>query len=94
MTVDGMFDSYGTGREEASVDPIREAKFCYAESWALVHFLRQAGPAHRRIFDAYLRRELAGSSSRELFEQLVRDELGLDLVGFEEQFVKYVRTLP
>jgi hypothetical protein len=94
MTVDGIFDSYGSNREDAAADPIREAKFCYAESWALVHFLRRAGPAHRRIFDAYLRRELAGSASRELFEQLVRDELGLDLVQFEEQFVKYVQALP
>ncbi len=94
MTVDGMFDSYGPGRDELSTDPLREAKFCYAESWALVHFLRRSGPGHRKLFDAYLRRELAGSASPALFEQLVRDELGLDLVQFEEQFVKYVQTLP
>ncbi|HVE39625.1 MAG TPA: DUF1570 domain-containing protein [Planctomycetota bacterium] len=94
MTVDGIFDSYGPGRDELSIDPLREVKFCYAESWALVHFLRRSGPGHRRIFEAYLRRELAGSASPSLFEQLVRDELGLDLVQFEEQFVKYVQTLP
>jgi hypothetical protein len=94
MTVDGIFDSYEAGRDEPAVDPLREAKFCYAESWALVHFLRRAGPGHRRIFDAYLRRELAGSASIGIFEQLVRNELGLDLVQFEEQFVAYVRSLP
>jgi hypothetical protein len=94
LSVDGVFDSVETGRQEVAADPVREAKFCYAESWALVHFLRQGGPRHRKIFDAYLRRELAGTASRELFEQLVRDELGLDLLQFEEQFVKYVETLP
>jgi hypothetical protein len=94
MTVDAIFDAYGPGREEQAADLLREAKFCYAESWALVHFLRQGGPGHRRIFDAYLRRELAGAASRELFEQLVREHLGLDLFQFEEQFVKYVQSLP
>jgi hypothetical protein len=93
ITVDGMFDSYGQDRAERGADADREAKFCYAESWALVHFLRQSGPGHRKVFDAYLRRELAGTASRGLFEQLVRDELGLDLPQFEEEFVRYVLAL-
>lgn len=93
MTVDGIFDAFGAGKPDESADALREAKFCYAESWALVHFLRQGGPRHRRVFDAYLRRELAGTASREVFERLVREELGLEPAQFEAQFIDYVRSL-
>jgi hypothetical protein len=93
-TVDGMFEASGSGRPDNGVPTEREAKFLYAESWALVHFLRTSGPGTRKVFDAYLRRELAGTASRELFEQLVRDELGLTLAQLEDQFVKHVESIP
>jgi hypothetical protein len=71
----------------------RKAQLYYAESWAFSHFLRQAGPSHRKVFDAYFRREVAGTGSKAVFEELVRNELGLDLAQLEDQFVKYIQGL-
>ena len=89
MTVDGMFDA--SGRERPSE---REAKFLYAESWALVHFLRTSGPGTRRLLDSYLRGELIGAGSRERFDQLLHDELGLTLPQLEDQFIKHILSIP
>jgi len=80
-------------RLEDACEADRKAQIYYAESWALVHFLRQSGPAYRGVFESCLRRELSGAGFRKAFAEVVRKELGLTLVELEEQFLKYVQTL-
>lgn len=93
LTVDGYWDLVDRLRFEDPRDADRKAQICYAESWALVHFLRQSGPAHRRVFEDYLRRELAGGGSRRAFAEVVQRELGLSVAELESKFVAYIRSL-
>jgi hypothetical protein len=93
MTVDEFWDWFERGLLTEPAEVTRKAQLYYAESWAFAHFLRQAGGNHRRVFDAYFRRELAGTGSKAVFEELVRSELGLDLPQLEDQFVKYIQAL-
>jgi len=59
-----------------------------------VHFLRTSGPRTRKVFESYLRQELSGAASRDDFEKLVRDELGLTVAQLEDQFVKHILSIP
>jgi ribosomal protein S27E len=93
MTVDEFWDWFERGMMNEPAEVTRKAQLYYAESWAFAHFLRQAGGSHRRVFDAYFRREIAGTGSKAVFEELVRSELGLDLPQLEDQFVKYIQSL-
>jgi ribosomal protein S27E len=93
MTVDEFWDWFERGMLAEPAEVTRKAQLYYAESWAFAHFLRQAGASHRKVFDAYFRREIAGSGSKAAFEELVRAELGLDLPQLEDQFVKYIQGL-
>lgn len=93
MTVDEFWDWFERGMMSEPAEVTRKAQLYYAESWAFAHFLRQAGGNHRRVFDAYFRREIAGTASKAVFEELVRSELGLDLAQLEDQFVKYIQAL-
>jgi len=93
MTVDEFWDWFERGMMNEPADVTRKAQLYYAESWAFAHFLRQAGGNHRKVFDAYFRREIAGTGSKAVFEELVRSELGLDLPQLEDQFVKYIQGL-
>jgi len=93
MTVDEFWDWFERGLMTEPAEVTRKAQLYYAESWAFAHFLRQAGGNHRKIFDAYFRREIAGTGSKAVFEELVRNELGLDLPQLEDQFVKYIQAL-
>ncbi|HVE42782.1 MAG TPA: DUF1570 domain-containing protein [Planctomycetota bacterium] len=93
MTVDEFWDWFERGMMTEPAEVTRKAQLYYAESWAFAHFLRQAGGNHRKVFDAYFRREIAGTASKAVFEEMVRNELGLDLLQLEDQFVKYIQGL-
>ena len=93
MTVDEFWDWFERGMMTEPAEVTRKAQLYYAESWAFAHFLRQAGGNHRKVFDAYFRREIAGTASKAVFEEMVRNELGLDLLQLEDQFVKYIQSL-
>jgi hypothetical protein len=93
MTVDDFWDWFERGMMTEPAEVTRKAQLYYAESWAFAHFLRQAGGNHRKVFDAYFRREIAGTGSKAVFEELVRNELGMDLLQLEDQFVKYIQGL-
>jgi hypothetical protein len=93
MTVDEFWDWFERGMITEPSEVTRKAQLYYAESWAFAHFLRQAGGNHRKVFDAYFRREIAGTASKAVFEELVRNELGVDLPQLEDQFVKYIQGL-
>jgi len=93
MTVDDFWDWFERGMMTEPAEVTRKAQLYYAESWAFAHFLRQAGGNHRKVFDAYFRREVAGTGSKAVFEELVRNELGIDLLQLEDQFVKYIQGL-
>jgi hypothetical protein len=93
MTVDEFWDWFERGMLTEPAEVTRKAQLYYAESWAFSHFLRQAGGNHRKVFDAYFRREIAGTASKAVFEELVRNELGMDLLQLEDQFVKYIQGL-
>jgi hypothetical protein len=93
MTVDEFWDWFERGMMTEPAEVTRKAQLYYAESWAFTHFLRQAGGNHRKVFDAYFRREIAGTASKAVFEEMVRNELGLDLLQLEDQFVKYIQGL-
>jgi ribosomal protein S27E len=93
MTVDEFWDWFERGMLTEPAEVTRKAQLYYAESWAFAHFLRQAGGNHRKVFDAYFRREIAGTGSKAVFEELVRTELGVDLPQLEDQFVKYIQGL-
>jgi hypothetical protein len=93
MTVDEFWDWFERGMMTEPAEVTRKAQLYYAESWAFAHFLRQAGGNQRKVFDAYFRREIAGTASKAVFEEMVRNELGLDLLQLEDQFVKYIQGL-
>lgn len=93
LTVDGYFDLVDRLRLEDPSDADRKAQIYYAESWALVHFLRQSGLEFRRVFESYLRLELAGLGSKRAFADVVRKELDMPLADFEARFVKYIQAL-
>jgi len=93
MTVDEFWDWFERGMMTEPAEVTRKAQLYYAESWAFSHFLRQTGGPHRRVFDAYFRREISGQGSKAAFEELVRSELGFDLPQLEDQFVKYIQGL-
>jgi hypothetical protein len=92
-TVDGFWEWVERDRIDEPTEVLRRMQVHYAESWALVHFLRESGPRHRKVFNDAFRREIAGAGSKGQFEDLVRRELGLDLFQLEEEFVKYIREL-
>ena len=93
MTVDDFWAWFERGMMTEPAEVTRKAQLYYAESWAFTHFLRQAGGNHRKVFDAYFRREIAGTGSKAVLEELVRNELGMDLLQLEDQFVKYIQGL-
>jgi len=93
MTVDEFWDWFERGMMTEPAEVTRKAQLYYAESWAFAHFLRQAGGNHRKVFDAYFRLEIAGTGSKAVFEELVRNDLNLDLPQLEDQFVKYIQGL-
>ena len=91
MTVDDFWEWFESERDAA--EATRKAHLYYAESWALVHFLRQAGGAYRAVFDDYLRAELRGEGGKGRFEALARANLGMELGELEEKFVDYILGL-
>jgi hypothetical protein len=94
MTVEDFWRWYQqTMSEGGGRETLRKAQLYYAESWAFVHFLRQKGGNHRRVFDEYFRAETAGRGGKEVFEGLVRDHLRKDLSELEKEFVEYILAL-
>ncbi len=94
MTVEDFWRWYqGLMSEGGGQSTLRKAQLYYAESWAFVHFLRQKGGNHRKVFDEYFRAEISGRGGKEVFEGLVRDHLRKDLSELEKEFVEYILAL-
>lgn len=93
LTVDGYWDWAERAGAEDPAAADRRAQIHYAESWALVAFLRQSSSRHRKVLDLCLRREVAGTGSKEAFEEILRTELGIGLPELEAQFLRYLQTL-
>jgi hypothetical protein len=100
-TVDEFWQWFERLRQNDPAEATRKAQLYYAESWALVYFLRESGENHRKAFDAYFREELSGFRSeagaprhrKDVFEALVREHLGKELHQLEEEFVEFIRNL-
>ena len=75
----------------------RRAQLYYAESWALVQFLRARGGKYVKVLDEYFVAEMEGqtlrSAPKELFENLVQKHLGKELALLEDEFVNYILSL-
>jgi hypothetical protein len=73
---------------------VQKLQYAYAESWALVHFLRHGEEQrYRKLFMDYLRLEMEGKGSRDAFIELLRARTGLELHEFEANFKEYARSL-
>ncbi len=93
LTVDDFWKWF---RDELARDPLgtpNKARLYYAESWALVHFLRHQGGNARQVFDDYFAQELEEKGGKEAFVKLVQKHLRIELSELEEQFIKYIREL-
>ena len=94
MTVEDFWLWYERSMSDGGgQETLRKAQLYYAESWAFVHFLRQKGGNHRKVFDEYFRAETSGRGGKEVFEGLVRDQLRKDLSELEREFVEYILAL-
>lgn len=92
MTVDDFWEWFESERDTA--EATRKAHLYYAESWALVHFLRQSGGPYQTAFNDYFRAELRGEGGKGRLEAVLRARLGMELGEVEEKFVDYLLRLP
>ncbi len=84
--------SQGSAREKDS--QVQKLQYAYAESWALVHFLRHGEEGrYRQLFNDYFRLEMEGKGSRDAFADLLRARTGLEIAQLEERFKDYARGL-
>jgi len=93
MTVDGWWSWFRKEQESDNLLATRKAQDFYAQSWALVYFLRSSGGNYRRAFDEYFRLELQGAGGKEGFEKAIRSHLDMDLHQLEQKFIDFVRKL-
>ncbi|HXG62009.1 MAG TPA: hypothetical protein VNO22_11570 [Planctomycetota bacterium] len=93
LTVDHFWQWFEEGMLAEPEQTTQKARLYYAQSWALVHFLRHRGAAHGTVLDEYLRREIAGRGGKEVFEDLVRHHLKMELPELEEEFIAYIQGL-
>jgi hypothetical protein len=93
MTVDEFWEWFQKGQGGEADETTRKAQIYYAESWAFVHFLRQSGGNGRALLAAYFKSETAGQGGKSVFEDLVREHLGLELSQLEDRFVSYLQGL-
>lgn len=93
LTVDHFWQWFEEGMVAEPEQTTQKARLYYAQSWALVHFLRHRGGAHARVLDEYLRREISGRGGKEAFEDLVRHHLKMELAELEEDFIAYIQGL-
>lgn len=93
MMVKDFWDWFEGNRLSQPEETARKAQLYYAESWALVYFLRQKGGNYQKVFDDYFRAELSGEGGKETFEKLVRKNLKMELGHLEKEFVEYVQNL-
>jgi hypothetical protein len=66
------------------------AELDYAEAWALVHFLLNSTPAHRKIFDALLDALQRGDENDDALEHAF---LGADFAKLQTEFDAYVAAM-
>ena len=90
MSVDQFWEWYEKSQAMEPEEATRRAQLYYAESWALVRFLRHKGPAQRELFDEFFRAELAGRAGRDTVERFLRDRLGQELSDLDREFVDYI----
>lgn len=93
MTIDGFWAWFREQRKADDLMATRKAQVFYAESWALVYYLRAKGGNHRKAFDEYFRLELEGRGGKESFERVIKKHLDWDLSQLEQEFIDYVRAL-
>lgn len=92
MSIDGFWTWYRDQRKTDDLLATRMAQTFYAESWALVYYLR-SDERLRRAFDEYFRLELQGRGGKESFEKVLQEHLGKELTEFEQDFVDYIQRL-
>ena len=69
----------------------REAARHYAQSWALVHYLKQGGNAQAtRLFDLYCTAVITGRSQADAFTLSFGRDGGAELAMIEREFRSYV----
>lgn len=90
MSVDQFWEWYDKSQALDPEDATRRAQLYYAESWALVRFLRHKRPELRELFHEFFRAELAGRAGRDVVERHLRDRLGLELSDLDREFVEYI----
>ncbi|HEX7897076.1 MAG TPA: hypothetical protein VF950_04920 [Planctomycetota bacterium] len=90
MSVEQFWDWYEKSQGVEPEEATRRAQLYYAESWALVRFLRHKGPVLRELFEEFFRAELAGRAGRDLVERFLRDRLGQELPDLDREFVDYI----
>jgi hypothetical protein len=67
---------------------------CYAESWALVQYLRHgAGGKYRKFFDDYFLLELRGQGGKDAFIRLL-DRFGMEHEDLKRELQEYIKGLP
>jgi hypothetical protein len=93
MTVDEFWQWFEKGQATDPEETTRKAQLYYAESWAFVHFLRQSGGNAQRLLNEYFLRELSARGGKQVFEDLLRDHLSMELSQLEEKFVDYILGL-
>jgi hypothetical protein len=93
MTVDEFWQWFEKGQATDPDETTRKAQLYYAESWAFVHFLRQSGGNAQRLLNEYFLRELSARGGKQVFEDLLRDHLSMELSQLEEKFVDYILGL-
>ena len=94
MTIDGFWNWYREQRRADEAIAARKTQAFYAESWALVYYLRSKGGNHRLAFDEYFQLELEGKGGKEGFERVIAKHLNLDLAELERELIDYIRSLP
>lgn len=90
MSVDQFWDWYEKSQAVDPEEATRRAQLYYAESWALVRFLRHKGPVLRELFEEFFRAELAGRAGKDLVERFLRDRLGQEFADLDREFVDYI----
>ncbi len=93
MTVDDFWDWFNKEFEKDPDEAVKKAHVYYAQSWALVYFLRQKGGNHLQAFDDYFRVELQGKGGRTAFEEIVRRHLDMELADLHAEWRDYLLQL-
>ncbi len=90
MSVDQFWEWYERSQAVDAEEATRRAQLYYAESWALLRFLRTRGSLHKELLEEFFRAELAGRAGKDVVERFLRDRLGQELSDLDREFVDYI----